>query len=161
MTDPKFISIALAVAGFAASADAQTVFPVATAQDFQNALTTAAGNGAGTNIIELANGYYTGNFNYNSASGDNSSLIIEPQPGLASTNITIDGAGLGRDVNISCGGSSGNVTVSGITFMRNCGNSSIGALRIGAATGGNISVGNCQFVMNTNMEGMGLEIEID
>jgi hypothetical protein len=155
-TQTLFVGLVLILSRTAVSA--QTVFTAATAQDLQNALTTAAGNGAGTNIIELANGYYTGNFNYNSASGDNSSLVIEPEPDLASTNITIDGAGLGRDVNITCGGSSGNVTVSGITFLRNCGNYSIGALRIAAATGGSISLSGCQFLMLTNQAGMGIEI---
>ena len=41
-------------------------FHVVTAQDLQNALTLAAANGA-DDVIYLTNGYYIGNFNYNSA----------------------------------------------------------------------------------------------
>jgi len=41
-------------------------FHVATAQELQNALTLAAANGA-DDIIYLTNGYYIGNFNFNSA----------------------------------------------------------------------------------------------
>lgn len=41
-------------------------FHVATAQDLQNALTLAAANGSDNNLY-LAAGYYTGNFNFNSA----------------------------------------------------------------------------------------------
>ena len=41
-------------------------FHVASAQDLQNALTAAAGNGA-DNIVWLTNGYYTGTFSYNSS----------------------------------------------------------------------------------------------
>ena len=43
-------------------------YHVATAQDLQNALTLAAANGANNNIY-LTNGYYIGNFNYNSSAG--------------------------------------------------------------------------------------------
>lgn len=142
----------------ASTASAQTVFNVATAQDFQNALTTAAGNGAVVNVVQLANGYYTGNFFYSSASGNNSSLVIQPQPGSAGTNVAIDGGGLGGDLNITFGGSSGNVTVSNITFIRNCGNSGIGALSIAAASGGNITLAGCQFLSSPTSRGMGLEV---
>jgi predicted outer membrane repeat protein len=72
--------------------------------------------------------------------------------------VTIDGGGGGRDMNLTCSGSSGNMTVSNLTFIRNCGNYQIGALRIAASSGGNISVSGCQFLSRTNTEGMGLEI---
>src|SRR5271167_763691 len=83
--------VALLVATAARAVD----FHVATAQDFQNALTAAAGNGANNNIW-LTNGYYTGTFSYNSAA--TYSLIVWPEPG--STNVAIDGAGGGRGLNI-------------------------------------------------------------
>lgn len=155
--NPKCLAVALAVAGLSATASAQDVFHVATAQDLQNALTTAAGDGA-DNIIFVTNGYYetSSTLTYNSA--DNNSLTIEPEPNMVSTNITLDSLGGGRFMNIALNGSLGNVTVSGLTFRRNCGNSSIGALRIAGATGGNIMVSDCQFQSETNDEGMGLEI---
>jgi hypothetical protein len=156
IANPKLMTAMLAVAAFATTASAQNVFHVATAQDLQNALTEAAGDGA-DNIIYVTNGYYIGNFNYNSS--DNTSLTIENESNATNnTAITIDGGGLGRDINITCGGSLGNVTISGITFMRNCGNYQIGALRIAAATGGNIAVGGCQFLSSSTSEGIGLEI---
>jgi hypothetical protein len=68
-------------------------FHVATAQDLQNALTSAAADGADDNIY-LAAGYYTGNFNFNSA--ENYSLTIQGEPGTTNTAITIDGAGRAR-----------------------------------------------------------------
>src|SRR5438552_3278676 len=64
-------------------------FHVATAQDLQNALTQAANNGA-DDIIYLTNGYYIGNFNYNSAEARN--LTLQAEPGVTNTQITIDGA---------------------------------------------------------------------
>lgn len=131
-TKPYFLNPAvMASVAMLAAVAARADFHVATSQDFQNALTSAAANGANNNIW-LTNGYYSGNFNYNSSANYN--LTIQPEPGLTSTNITIDGLGGGRDLNITGGG--GIVTVSNITFIRNCGNYQIGALRMGPAAVG-------------------------
>lgn len=130
-------------------------FHVATAQDLQNALTLAAANGANNNIW-LTNGYYIGNFNFNSSGGYN--LLIANEPNVTNnTQITFDGGGLGRDMSLANTGT-GNIAVQGITFLRNCGNSSIGALRIAAGGGATIQVQNCQFLSPTNTSGMGLEV---
>jgi predicted outer membrane repeat protein len=129
-------------------------FHVATAQDLQNALTAATANGA-DNTVWLTNGYYTGTFSYNSAA--TYSLTVWPEVG--STNVAIDGAAGGRGLNITCTGASGNVTVSNITFIRNCGSSSIGALRIAASGGGTAIVDGCRFLSTTNSSGMGVEID--
>ena len=146
----------LACLAMLAATAAQAVdFHVATAQDLQNALTSAAGNGANNNIW-LTNNYYTGNFNYNSSAA--TSLTVLTEPGVTNTQVTIDGAGGGRCLNITCSGSSGNVTVSNITFVRNCGSSSIGALRIAGSGGGTTVVDGCRFLSLTNSLGMGLEI---
>jgi predicted outer membrane repeat protein len=48
--------------------------------------------------------------------------------------------------------------VQGITFLRNCGNGSIGALRIAGGSGSTILVQNCQFLSPANTSGMGIEI---
>jgi hypothetical protein len=101
-------------------------FHCVTAQDLQNALTLAANNGADDNLY-LTNGYYIGNFNFNSSEARN--LTVLPEPGLTNTGITIDGAGGGRALNLSSSAITGNITVQGITFVRNCGNPGIGALR--------------------------------
>src|ERR1019366_8433175 len=106
-------------------------FHVANAQGLQNALTLAAANGANNNIY-VTNGYYIGNFNYNSSAGYN--LVVTNEPGVTNTQITIDGAGGGRALSITSTGTSV-VTVGGITFSRNCGSTSIGALRIGGGAG--------------------------
>ena len=121
-----FVGAALLTAVAARAAN----FHVATAQDLQNALTAATANGA-DNTIWLTNGYYTGNFSYSSSA--TYSLTVWPEAG--STNVAIDGASGGRGLNITCSGASGNVTVSNITFVRNCGNYQIGALRIGGSSG--------------------------
>src|SRR5438128_625465 len=101
-------------------------FHVATAQDLQNALTLAAANGADNNIY-LTNGYYIGNFNFNSSGGH--TLTIQAEPGVTNTAVAIDGGGTGRDLNLANTGN-GNFTVRGVTFLLNCGNANIGALRI-------------------------------
>ena len=160
MTTTKLLAAALAAAGLALNAPAQNPITVHTAQDFQNALTTAANNGD-DNIIYLDNdlngGYYTGTFNYNNTA--NHSLTIEPVAGLTSANITIDGGGTGgRDLNITSSGSTGNVTVSDITFIRNTGNYQIGALRIAGSSGGTATVSACNFLSPAADEGMGVEI---
>ena len=93
-------------------------YHVATAQQLQNALTLAAANGANNNIY-ITNGYYIGNFNYNSTAA--TSLTISNEPGIANTQITIDGAGGGRALSITSSGTSA-ITVAGLTFSRNCGN---------------------------------------
>ena len=129
-------------------------FHVVTAQDLQNALTLAAANGANNNIY-ITNGYYTGNFNYNSAAGYN--LAVTNEPGVTNTQMTLDGAGGGRALSLTSSGT-GTITVAGITFLRNCGSTSIGALRIGAGTASTILVNGCQFLSPTNTSGMGLEL---
>ena len=50
-------------------------YHVATVQDLQNALTLAANDGADNNIY-VTNGYYTGNFNYNSANVNSKSGLL-------------------------------------------------------------------------------------
>jgi hypothetical protein len=127
---------------------------VSTAQALQNALTLAAANGD-DNDIRLASGYYIGNFNYNSGGGYN--LTIEAQPGVTNMQITLDGAGTGSDMNISATATA-SITVQGITFLRNCGNSGIGALRIATGVAAPILVQNCLFLSPANSSGMGLEL---
>lgn len=159
MTTPKLLAAALAVAGVALNAPAQIPVVVHTAQEFQNALTTAANNGD-NNIIQLTNnlngGYYTGTFNYNNTANHN--LTIEPGNGLTRANITLDGGGGGRDLNITSSGSAGDVTVSDITFIRNTGNYQTGALRVAGSSGGNTTVSACDFLSPVADEGMGVEI---
>ena len=131
-------------------------YHVATAQDLQNALTSSAADGA-DDYIYLAAGYYTGNFNFNSA--ENYSLTIQGEPGTTNTAITIDGAATGRDMNLANTGT-GNFTVRGITFMRNCGNSSFAALRIAGGTGSALLADTCRFLSPTNLNAAGIGLDI-
>jgi parallel beta-helix repeat protein len=144
---------ALALAAVCAQVRAD-VFYVTDAQSLQNALTLAAGNLA-DNTIYLTNGYYVGNFNYNNSVAHN--LTVLPLPGVTNTQVTLDGAGTGRDMNLT-DTTGGNITVLGITFLRNCGSTSIGALRIAAGTSASVVVQNCLFLSPSNSSGMGLEL---
>jgi predicted outer membrane repeat protein len=166
MTTLKLLAAALVVTGIA-TASAQTAYYAATAQDLQSDLTLVATTGSDPNgyIIFLENdptkegGYFKGNFNYNSANG--LSLRIEgtatdpKNPNVSNPTNVIDGLGTGRGLNIT---SSGSVTVSGITFVRSCGNYQIGALRIAAGSGSSIDVNQCQFLSPGTNSGMGLEV---
>jgi len=159
----SFQLAALAGAVILGATAAQAVdFHVGTAQDLQSALTLAAGNGANNNIW-LGNatnaGYYAGSFSYNSSSG--MSLVIQPEAGLTNTQITIDPGGGGRGLSLTTSNAltGGSVSVSGITFLRNTGSSTAGALRIAATSSGAILVDGCRFLSPTNnTQGMGLEV---
>ena len=131
-------------------------YHVATAQDLQNALTSSAADGA-DDYIYLAAGYYTGNFNFNSA--ENYSLTIQGEPGTTNTAITIDGAATGRDVNLANTGT-GNFTIRGVTFLRNTGNGSYGSLRIAGGTGSTLLVEACRLLSPTNASATGTGLEI-
>jgi len=131
-------------------------FHVTTAQELQNALTFAAANGADDNIY-LAAGYYTGNFNFNST--ENRSLVLQGEVGTTNTQVTIDGAGTGRDMNLANSGT-GNFTVRGITFMRNCGDASFGALRIAAGAGSALFVDSCRFLSPSTSGAFGSGLDI-
>ncbi len=129
-------------------------YHVATAQDLQNALTLAAVSSVSNNIY-VTNGYYTGNFNYSNST--TSSLAVLAETNLTSGQVVFDGGGIGRDMSLTSTGI-GSITVNGITFLRNCGNASIGALRIASGGGATILVQNCQFLTPTGSSGMGLEL---
>ena len=144
-------ALALGAASETARADD---YHVANAQDLQNALTVSATNGA-DNTIWLTSGYYPGNFNYNSTLAHN--LTVLPEPGVTNTQVVIDGTGTGRDMNLT-DTVGNNITVQGITFLRNCGNLSIGALRIAAGPAASVLVQNCLFLSPSNSSGMGLEV---
>ena len=131
-------------------------YHVTTAQELQNALTLAAANGADDNIYLAPCTNYTGNFNFNST--ENRSLVIQGEPGTTNTQISIDGAGTGRDMNLANTGT-GNFTVRGITFLRNCGSTSIGALRIAGGTGSTLLVDSCRFLSPTNTSATGTGLE--
>ena len=129
-------------------------FHVTTAQELQNALTLASANGA-DDVIYLAAGYYTGNFNYNSAEAG--SLTLQGETGTTNTQITIDGAGTGRSMNLSSSGNAA-ITVRGITFLRNCGSTSHAGLRITTGSAADVLVEDCRFISPSGTSGMGLEL---
>ena len=130
-------------------------FHVTTAQELQNALTLAAANGADDNLY-LTNGYYTGNFNFNSSEARN--LTLQAEPGVTSDQITIDGAGGGRSMSLSSSAADNSITVRGLTFLRNCGSIENAGLRIGGGANCVIVVDGCRFISPTNTAGMGLQL---
>lgn len=129
-------------------------YHVKTAQDLQTALTLAAASSTSNNIY-ITNGYYAGNFNFNAVTTNSLNILAETN--LAAPQITVDGGGTGRDLNIANQGI-GNITVSGITFLRNCGSATVGALRVAAGLSATILIENCQFITTTNGSGMGIEL---
>ena len=141
----------LAMAMLAATTSRADDYHVDTAQKLQNALSQAAGSSVSNNIY-VTNGYYVGNFNFNSSNVN--SLVILAETNIASSQVVIDSGGTGSSMNIS-GSATANITVQGMTFLRNCGSASIGGLRI---AGGNttILVSGCSFLSPTNSSGMGL-----
>src|ERR1035441_8648665 len=143
-----FGALALAAACVQVRAD---VFHVDTAQKLQTALTLPAASSV-SNTIYVTNGYYSGNFNYNSSNVNNLTILAETN--VANSQIIIDSGGTGSSMNIS-GSATANITVQGMTFLRNCGSTSIGGLQI---AGGNttILVSGCQFLSPTNSSGIGL-----
>ena len=119
----------------------------------QTALTLAAANRAATNNIYLTNGYYTGNFIYNSAYL--TSLVIQAETNLLNSQVSLDGGAQGVTLSLTC---TTNVTVSGLTFIRNTGAAANGSLWIGTAAGVAVLVQNTQFLEPTNGLGSGLVI---
>jgi predicted outer membrane repeat protein len=148
---PWLAALVLALASPALRA---AVFHVATAQQLQNALTTAAANGSDDDIY-LTNGYYEGNFNFNSSEAKNLTLLAEP--GVTNTAINVDGGGVGIGLNISSSANSNTITVQGISFAMNSDDSS--ALLVRAGSQATISVSACRFFSINGGAGAGLEVD--
>ncbi|MBN1670772.1 MAG: hypothetical protein JXR37_07060 [Kiritimatiellae bacterium] len=129
-------------------------FHVTTAQELQSALTQAAGNGV-HDVVYLAAGYYIGNFNFNSA--ESFDLTVRGETGTARSEITIDPDGTGRGLNVSCSGTA-NVTVQGITILRDCGDSAKGALRVATGVDADVLVENCRMMATNSANGVGVDI---
>jgi hypothetical protein len=149
----KGMAIALALFGLPAMCKAMD-YHVATSQDLSTALFLAANNGT-NNDIYVTNGYYEGNFDYNSTNVNSLTLLAEP--GVSNTQITIDSGGTGISLNMSAPATS-NITVQGMTFLRDCGSYNLGGLQI---AGGNttILINGCIFLSTSNSTGgMGLDI---
>ncbi|MEI6608049.1 MAG: right-handed parallel beta-helix repeat-containing protein, partial [Verrucomicrobiota bacterium] len=124
---------------------------VTTAQELQNALTTAAANAADDSIY-LAAGYYQGNFSFTSAEAN--SLTIEAEPGLTRGEVTLDGAGVGGALNLSSSAVS-NFVVRRITIARNCGDANRDALLI--STLGTVQI-NDLASLAANQTGRGIHV---
>lgn len=155
MKNTTLFSLTMALALGLAPRSLAVDFHVATAQELQNALTLAAANGADDNIY-LTNGYYTGNFNFNSSEARN--LTLQAEPGVTSDQITIDGAGGGRSMNLSSSAADNSITVRGLTFLRNCGSPANAGLRIAGGANCIVLVDGCRFILPIHAAGMGLEL---
>jgi hypothetical protein len=142
----------VALMGWAAACKAVD-YHVNTAQTLQTALTLAAASSVSNNIY-VTNGYYSGNFNYNSSNVNDLTILAEP--GVANTQITLDGGGAGSSLNIAATFTS-NITVQGMTILRNSGSYELGGLRIAGADTA-ILVNGCLFLQPSNAYGIGLEL---
>ncbi|RKX45647.1 MAG: hypothetical protein DRP64_04365, partial [Verrucomicrobia bacterium] len=110
-------------------------FSVSTAQELQNALTTAAANGVDDSILVDA-GYYTGNFNFSSA--ESQALTLRAADGVEATAVTLDGNGAGRALGITCSVIA-DINVQNLTFMRDTGSVDFSGLRVETFGGVEIS----------------------
>ena len=117
-------------------------FHVTSAQELQTALTLAAANGA-DDTIYLAAGYYTGNFNFNSSEAYN--VTVQNEPGVASSDIAVKGAGQATGLNLAASGAS-SITVRGITFVTDYGNNDPTTLVIGGGGATKVVVDSCRFL---------------
>ena len=129
-------------------------FHVTNAQELQTALTAAASNGEGDTIL-LAAGYYAGVVTFNSAEA--MALTIQTEEGVASHEVTLDGAGLGSALSLTATAAA-NLTVRGLSFSRHCGNAGKGALYLSTSASGVILVDQCQFIAANGVSGMGVVI---
>ncbi len=125
-------------------------FHVSTAQGLQDALTTAAANGA-NNTIYVTNGLYEGNFNYNSSGRNNLTLTAEPGP--TNTAVTIDGAGVATGLTISSSAPSNTIVLSRLRFAIDTNQA---AVHIAAGPGAAIVVVGCDF---SGAQGDGLDVD--
>ncbi|MDX9868456.1 MAG: right-handed parallel beta-helix repeat-containing protein [Kiritimatiellia bacterium] len=126
-------------------------FHATTAQELQTALTVAASNGEADTAF-LAAGYYPGQLSY--ASSEAQALTLRAEPGVAPHEITLDG-GRGRALNINMSAAA-DVTVAGITLLRNCGAAATTALQL--STSGDALVSNCTVTATGAMLGAGIGI---
>jgi len=125
-------------------------FNVATPQELQTALSQAAANGD-NDTINLAAGYYVGNFNFNSS--EPNSLTIQAAAGVTNSAITIDGDGNGGELIITADAEV-DVTILGMTFKRNCGSVDKEAVKI--STLGDVLIRNSRFLASGAAQGRGI-----
>jgi parallel beta-helix repeat protein len=149
-TNNQSVLLGIIVAAASLTTACAVDFHVATAQDLQNALTLAAANGADNNIW-ITNGYYIGNFNFNSSAGHN--LTIQAEQGVTNTAVALDGGGAGNAISLSSSGNA-NITVQGLTFLRKGST----ALRITTGGGGDVTIQDCLFLSPQGWDGNGLVI---
>lgn len=155
MIDSNHLKAWIALSGLLSCGSARAdVFNVSTGQELQNALTTAAINGV-SDTIRLGAGYYIGNFNFNSAEAFD--LNLQAAAGVSREAVTLDGDNVGRCLNVSSSAAA-NISVTGITFLRKCGNNTLGALRISTTTPADVLVENCRFLGASGARGIGVEI---
>ena len=118
-------------------------FPVATAQEFQTALSTAAVNGE-DDTITLAAGVYKGNFNFITAEAQ--ALTINAESGLKTGDVVLDGEAKGRVLNLNAGSVSANLTLKALAIRNGTVSGSGGGLYAG--TRGIVSISQCHFTSN-------------
>ena len=119
-------------------------FHVATAQELQTALSTAAANGEDDTLF-LAAGIYKGSFNFLTTEAQ--ALTIQAEAGLNTGDVVLDGEAKGRVLNLDAGSVSVNFAVQTLV-IRNGGTGSGNGAGLYARTVGNVSVSACGITGN-------------
>jgi hypothetical protein len=129
---------------------------VSNARELRKALTDAKGNGT-DDVIFLAEGHYLGDFYY--GSDETNSLMLRAELGATSERVVVGSAAAGGRMTLASSTNSA-LTLSGLTFLRNCGSPTNAVLLLSTGTGdaGELRVENCTFVSPSNTVGGGLEI---
>lgn len=118
-------------------------FHVATAQEFQTALSTAAANGEDDTIF-LAAGIYYGNFNF--LTSEAQALTLQAETDLKTGDVILDGQVQGRVLKLDAGSNSAKLTVATLIIRNGAGSGSGGGVY--ARTLGNVSMFKCMFTSN-------------
>lgn len=127
-----------------------------TAQELQTALTLAASN-ADHDTVYLAEGLYQGNFSFNSTEAY--ALTIQSEAGADASKVIVDPTGAGSALALTLQ-QNGNLTLQGITVLRNSGNEDTYAVYL--LTGAEVQLDNCQFIVRADgQNGAGVWINKD
>jgi hypothetical protein len=120
-----------------------TQFHVATAQELQTALSTAAGNGEDDTIF-LAAGIYRGNFNF--VTTEVQSLTIKPEVGLKIGDVVLDGESKGRVLKLDAGSRNVDFNIENLVIRSGTSGDYGGGLYV--VTSGEVEISQCHITGN-------------
>ncbi len=125
-------------------------FNVATAAEFQTALTTAQGNGQ-DDTINVATGTYSISSTLTFSSSENNSLTIT---GAGSATTILDGGGTRQCLSLTSNGNGG-ISVAGLTCRNGRATTLGGGLAINCSGSGAMSLSNCEIRNNVSERSAG------